>query len=75
MHTDILIYVCIRVSLEKDWSCPECGKVLTSRPVPHDVEGAAILRAHPGWDESRVVGSWDGLVFPRAHNFVCYRTA
>ncbi|KAJ7940114.1 hypothetical protein B0H13DRAFT_2300188 [Mycena leptocephala] len=58
-------YVCIRVSLETQWACPECGSDITRKPVPHGVEEAEIGVANVGWDNSRVNYDWQGLVFPR----------
>ncbi|KAF8130505.1 hypothetical protein K438DRAFT_1999297 [Mycena galopus ATCC 62051] len=60
-------YVCLRLSLEMEWACPQCKLNITRRPVTHDAEAAEILAEHGDWDRSSVGYGWDGLVFPRKH--------
>ncbi|KAJ6517557.1 hypothetical protein DFH09DRAFT_1332355 [Mycena vulgaris] len=59
-------YVCIRISLESGWTCPECSQVMDSAPFHHWGEEASIRADYPDHvDISEVSYSWDGLVFPR----------
>ncbi|KAJ7846749.1 hypothetical protein B0H14DRAFT_3678067 [Mycena olivaceomarginata] len=45
---------CVRLSLETDWNCPIRGTKITKKPIPHEVEAAAIERENPGGDDSKV---------------------
>ncbi|KAJ7769740.1 hypothetical protein B0H14DRAFT_2632705 [Mycena olivaceomarginata] len=47
-----------------------CRMEITRKPVAHDVEAAAIERAHHNWDQSSVAYSWDGLSFPWANRII-----
>lgn len=59
-------YVCIRVALEKRFSCPECVISMFRPPFRQYAEEAAIKSAYPEWnDTSEVDYSWYGLLFPR----------
>ncbi|KAF8177760.1 hypothetical protein K438DRAFT_1978364 [Mycena galopus ATCC 62051] len=60
-------YVCLRLSLETNRGCPECGEAVTCKPAPHHPEAAEIERDHGEWDASDVKYAWDGLVFPCKH--------
>ncbi|KAJ6536256.1 hypothetical protein B0H19DRAFT_1271044 [Mycena capillaripes] len=66
-HPVVHCFVCIRLSLESSWGCPECAKKIFRRPVPHDEEEVRIERDNAGWDKSKVTYSWAGLSFPRPH--------
>ncbi|KAJ6461942.1 hypothetical protein C8R47DRAFT_1225741 [Mycena vitilis] len=58
-------YVCIRMRLETEWSCPQCDAVMYMAPYRHEGEEAGIKWDYPWWrDESRVSYSWEGLFFP-----------
>ncbi|KAJ7920509.1 hypothetical protein B0H13DRAFT_1867581 [Mycena leptocephala] len=58
-------YVCICISLETSWSCPQCQEEITARPV-QDNDGAAEIEGdHPGWDQSRVAYSLYLLQFEK----------
>ncbi|KAJ7511018.1 hypothetical protein B0H11DRAFT_2215766 [Mycena galericulata] len=58
-------YVCIRMWLEKHWTCPECVVTMTARPFRHEGEEESLDADYPCWDDrSRVSYSWDGLTFP-----------
>ncbi|KAJ7722486.1 hypothetical protein DFH07DRAFT_971917 [Mycena maculata] len=58
-------FVCIRVWLESQWTCPTCSTVMDGCPFRHWGEEVALRAAYPEVDLSRVSYSWDGLVFPR----------
>ncbi|KAJ7866302.1 hypothetical protein B0H13DRAFT_2352590 [Mycena leptocephala] len=61
-------YVCVRVWLESDWTCPVegCDAVMHRAPYQHKGEEAGIKMDNPAWyDKSRVDYSWSGLTFPR----------
>ncbi|KAF7349656.1 hypothetical protein MSAN_01692100 [Mycena sanguinolenta] len=62
-------YVCVRMELEKSWDCNRCGKKIMRAPVPNDAEAAEINKEHPGWDDSLVEYSWEGLQWPHAHPY------
>ncbi|KAJ7604863.1 hypothetical protein DFH06DRAFT_1348994 [Mycena polygramma] len=60
-------YRCIRVWLEKKWTCPTCRAVMHVEPYRHYGEEDGILLDHPTFvDRSVVDYSWDGLRFPKA---------
>ncbi|KAJ7838503.1 hypothetical protein B0H14DRAFT_3459339 [Mycena olivaceomarginata] len=48
-------FVCVRLLLETQWGCDECGQVVTRRPQLDVEEVATIERAYPGWDQSKIV--------------------
>ncbi|KAJ7454343.1 hypothetical protein B0H11DRAFT_2244998 [Mycena galericulata] len=59
-------YACIRVWLEKRWTCPECVTPMHRAPFRHYGEEAYIADAYPEWkDGSEVNYSFEGLVFPK----------
>ncbi|KAJ7871110.1 hypothetical protein B0H13DRAFT_1895895 [Mycena leptocephala] len=47
-------YVCIRISLETSWLCPQCQRQMTARPLRDDDGATEIAKDYPGWDESKV---------------------
>ncbi|KAJ7884170.1 hypothetical protein B0H14DRAFT_3432584 [Mycena olivaceomarginata] len=59
-------FVCVRLLLETQRDCDECGMLVTRRPQLDVEQVAAIERLHPGWDRSKVAFGWDGLKFPAA---------
>ncbi|KAJ7336972.1 hypothetical protein DFH08DRAFT_964928 [Mycena albidolilacea] len=59
-------FVCVRLLLETQWGCDECGQVVTRRPQLDVEEVATIERAYPGWDQSKIAFGWEGLSFPAA---------
>ncbi|KAJ7678411.1 hypothetical protein B0H17DRAFT_1078874 [Mycena rosella] len=64
-------YVCIRIWLQKKWTCPVCIKVIREAPFRHYGEEDSIESDYPAWrDSSRVAYRWDGLVFPVAPKVV-----
>ncbi|KAJ7457545.1 hypothetical protein B0H11DRAFT_2243302 [Mycena galericulata] len=55
-------YACIRVWLERKWTCPECVTPMHRPPFRHYGEEAWIADAYPEWENgSEVDYSWDGL--------------
>ncbi|KAJ7175544.1 hypothetical protein C8R46DRAFT_1214015 [Mycena filopes] len=59
-------YVCLRLWIEKSWSCPHCNAFITKEPFRHWSEEESIRASHPEWDDqSGVPFTWDGLVFPK----------
>ncbi|KAJ7103990.1 hypothetical protein B0H15DRAFT_942025 [Mycena belliarum] len=59
-------YVCIRMWLERKWTCPECVTVMDRAPFRQYAEEAAIAFDYPEWEDRSVVDySFDGLVFPK----------
>ncbi|KAJ6550934.1 hypothetical protein B0H10DRAFT_2242454 [Mycena sp. CBHHK59/15] len=59
-------YVCTRLWLENDWSCPNCRAVMLLPPVGHLGEERSIAHDYPEWNNTSVVTySWAGLTFPR----------
>ncbi|KAK7050390.1 hypothetical protein R3P38DRAFT_3173739 [Favolaschia claudopus] len=60
-------YVCIRLWLEKAWTCPQCTQQMYMPPFRHYGEEDSITFDYPFWvDDSRVSYSFDGLDFPAA---------
>ncbi|KAJ7325479.1 hypothetical protein DFH08DRAFT_886696 [Mycena albidolilacea] len=60
-------YVCIRLSLEHEWTCPDCRTPMYHAPFRHWGEEASLASTYPDWnDESIVNYGWDGLIFPKA---------
>ncbi|KAJ7248187.1 hypothetical protein B0H12DRAFT_1235095 [Mycena haematopus] len=58
-------FVCIRVWLEKDWKCPDCGQEMHMAPFRHYGEEQSIADDYPFLtDDSRVALSFAGLSFP-----------
>ncbi|KAJ6476012.1 hypothetical protein C8R47DRAFT_1220480 [Mycena vitilis] len=60
-------YVCIRLRLEREWTCPaaRCSRLIRKAPVKDVGELESIqadYAASP--DESAVLYTWDGLRFP-----------
>ncbi|KAJ7638038.1 hypothetical protein DFH06DRAFT_1335680 [Mycena polygramma] len=61
-------YVCIRLSLEQTWHCPDefCGLTMRFPPtVDRDEETKIAAAERAVIDQSRVDYRWDGLVFPK----------
>ncbi|KAJ6499623.1 hypothetical protein C8R47DRAFT_1211933 [Mycena vitilis] len=59
-------YRCIRVWLEKKWTCPTCRDVMHVAPYRHYGEEDGLALDHPTFvDRSVVDYSWDGLTFPK----------
>ncbi|KAK6991950.1 hypothetical protein R3P38DRAFT_3213594 [Favolaschia claudopus] len=59
-------YVCIRLWLERRWTCPQCVKPMYRAPFRQYAEEAALACDYPEWkDDSVVEYSWSGLVFPK----------
>ncbi|KAJ7231596.1 hypothetical protein B0H12DRAFT_1239912 [Mycena haematopus] len=59
-------FVCIRVWLEKHWTCPDCNTQMFMAPFRHYGEESSIAEDYPFWkDDSRVALSFSGLSFPR----------
>ncbi|KAF8175655.1 hypothetical protein K438DRAFT_1979550 [Mycena galopus ATCC 62051] len=60
-------YVCIRMRLEKEWTCPytDCNRLMYKAPVIDEVkeDGVAVDYPHRV-DKSKVVYTWDDLSFP-----------
>ncbi|KAJ7742488.1 hypothetical protein DFH07DRAFT_777724 [Mycena maculata] len=57
-------YVCIRLWLEDDWTCPDCYKPMYRPPFRQYGEEDWIAKEYPKWiqkDRSVVDYSWDGL--------------
>jgi hypothetical protein len=60
-------YVCIRLRLEREWTCPyaNCSRIIRRAPKIDDVEQDSINMDYPEHnDETRVSYSWEGLTFP-----------
>jgi hypothetical protein len=60
-------YVCIRLRLEEEWSCPypDCNRVMQRAPKEDVGEAETVAADYPERvDKSRVAYSWDGLEFP-----------
>ncbi|KAJ7678869.1 hypothetical protein DFH06DRAFT_1120681 [Mycena polygramma] len=59
-------YVCLRIHVETSWKCPSCDVIITRAPK-RDTEAELWIQInHASWiDQSRVVGTWDGLLFPQ----------
>ncbi|KAK6992839.1 hypothetical protein R3P38DRAFT_3224654 [Favolaschia claudopus] len=59
-------YVCIRLWLERRWTCPVCITPMYRPPFRHFGEEEALACAYPEWkDGSAVEYSWSGLIFPK----------
>ncbi|KAJ7469919.1 hypothetical protein B0H11DRAFT_2238056 [Mycena galericulata] len=58
-------FVCVRVWLEKHWTCPECAQVMYTAPFRHHGEESSIRFDYPWWmDTSQVTYSFEGVPFP-----------
>ncbi|KAK7017232.1 hypothetical protein R3P38DRAFT_3201622 [Favolaschia claudopus] len=60
-------YVCIRLRLEREWTCPytDCGRKIRIAPLKDRVSAEAIAFDYDTRvDKSRVSYSWQGLDFP-----------
>lgn len=58
-------YVCIRLWLERKWSCPDCVTPMYSAPFRHYAEEGALASAFPNWNDMSVVDyAFTDLVFP-----------
>ncbi|KAJ7173282.1 hypothetical protein C8R46DRAFT_1031642 [Mycena filopes] len=59
-------YVCIRLWLERDFTCPTCKARMYHAPFRHWGEEQALADDYPLWtDRSEVNYSFAGLLFPR----------
>ncbi|KAJ6493508.1 hypothetical protein C8R47DRAFT_1213796 [Mycena vitilis] len=59
-------YVCIRIHVETSWNCPSCDVIMTRAPKRDTDDELWIQLNHTSWiDQSRVLGTWDGLLFPQ----------
>ncbi|KAJ7105450.1 hypothetical protein C8R43DRAFT_1140777 [Mycena crocata] len=59
-------YACIRLWLERDWRCPDCGTMMHRTPFRHYGEEAWLAAEYPESQDGSVVGyKWDGLKFPK----------
>ncbi|KAJ7926724.1 hypothetical protein B0H13DRAFT_2313221 [Mycena leptocephala] len=58
-------YVCIRLWLERKWTCPDCVTPICYAPFRHYAKEAALSSAFPNWNDVSVVDySFNGLIFP-----------
>ncbi|KAJ7324003.1 hypothetical protein DFH08DRAFT_969008 [Mycena albidolilacea] len=58
-------YVCIRVSLEKSWRCPDCRATMHEEPFRHWFMEAELAASYPGWGQTTSISySFRGLMFP-----------
>jgi hypothetical protein len=60
-------YVCIRLRLEENWSCPhkDCNRIMRRAPKVDVGEAESVAADYPDCvDKSTVSYSWDGLDFP-----------
>ncbi|KAJ7658669.1 hypothetical protein DFH06DRAFT_1472729 [Mycena polygramma] len=60
-------YVCIRISLETSWRCPECLTTMNCAPFRHYPEEAHLRDAYAGWGSA---SSSRALSVPRASSIV-----
>ncbi|KAJ7126724.1 hypothetical protein C8R44DRAFT_873852 [Mycena epipterygia] len=58
-------YACIRMWLERAWTCPLCKRVMEHAPVRDSVQEAVIAQEFPDRVDSSVLYLWDGLEFPQ----------
>ncbi|KAJ7165776.1 hypothetical protein C8R46DRAFT_1035134 [Mycena filopes] len=62
-------YVCICTWLDRQWTCPVCVTVITTRPFCQYAEEDGLAYDYPTWvDKSRVSYSWEGLTFSNDGN-------
>jgi hypothetical protein len=60
-------YVCIRLRLEVEWTCPHpnCNRTIRQAPKINDAEAETVAVDYPARvDKSQVSYSWEGLSFP-----------
>ncbi|KAJ6475387.1 hypothetical protein C8R45DRAFT_1102680 [Mycena sanguinolenta] len=60
-------YVCIRLRLEQEWTCPlpQCNRVIfEASKIDHDQQAGITADYPERVDKSRVAYSWEGLSFP-----------
>ncbi|KAF8209774.1 hypothetical protein K438DRAFT_1810328 [Mycena galopus ATCC 62051] len=59
-------YVCIRMHLEQEWTCPypDCNRLMYKAPVIDEVEEDGVAVDYPHRVDKKVVYTWDGLSFP-----------
>ncbi|KAJ7024362.1 hypothetical protein C8F04DRAFT_1270379 [Mycena alexandri] len=59
-------YRCIRVWLEKKFTCPTCRTVMNRAPHRNYIEEEGLALDHPNFVDTSVVDyNWDGLRFPQ----------
>ncbi|KAJ7164847.1 hypothetical protein C8R43DRAFT_1122727 [Mycena crocata] len=58
-------YVCIRVWLEDNGTCPTCRATMLTHPFVHRGEVDELASTYPA-DPSKIDYNWDGLTFPHA---------
>ncbi|KAJ7083934.1 hypothetical protein B0H15DRAFT_951688 [Mycena belliarum] len=59
-------YACIRMWLERKWTCPQCVRIMYEEPTRHYGEEGSIAAEYPDWaNTSKVSYSFLGLTFPR----------
>ncbi|KAJ6465539.1 hypothetical protein C8R47DRAFT_1224403 [Mycena vitilis] len=59
-------YACIRLWLERKWTCPDCVRPIFVAPFRHYAEEAALALAFPNWNDTSVVDySFESLIFPQ----------
>ncbi|KAJ6518236.1 hypothetical protein C8R47DRAFT_1205300 [Mycena vitilis] len=59
-------YACIRMWLERKWTCPDCVRPMFVAPFRQYAEEAALALAFPNWIDTSVVDySFDSLIFPQ----------
>jgi hypothetical protein len=56
-------YVCIRLWLERELSCPVCATAMHTHPLRAFSEEDALSHVYGAWDTTTVQYSWDGLDF------------
>ncbi|KAJ6448508.1 hypothetical protein C8R47DRAFT_1085000 [Mycena vitilis] len=57
-------YTCVRISLEEQWTCPQCPNEITGPPFRVPRFEALVSRIYGSWDTSHVEYDWSGLTFP-----------
>ncbi|KAJ7828551.1 hypothetical protein B0H14DRAFT_3718702 [Mycena olivaceomarginata] len=60
-------YVCIRLRLEHEWTCPHpnCNRTIRKAPQIDNAEAETVAADYPHrHDKSRMSYSWEGLSFP-----------
>ncbi|KAJ7642649.1 hypothetical protein DFH06DRAFT_1137197 [Mycena polygramma] len=59
-------YACIRMWLERKWTCPDCVRPMFVAPFRQYAEEAALARAFSNWNDTSVVDySFESLIFPK----------
>jgi hypothetical protein len=57
-------YVCIRLWLERELSCPICATAMHAHLLRAISEEDALSDVYGVWDTTTVQYNWDGLAFP-----------